>query len=206
MRTIATVAADAATYFREMAPRMVVQHEGCYSVGQPCCVGAHLAGHLGLDRSPSDYDYLRGADAWARRVGGNRAHAILLLRAAGAPHDPFGLETWAVPPAEVFARVAEAESLPSLEGADLAGIDLSGADLHDAGFRGADLQGADLWKANLEGANLRCACLFGARLDEAILRGADLRGADLRDTDLKCASLEGADLTGASLSLRGVRV
>ena len=209
-------------YFRTLPADRLDQNNGFYDIDEPnkpCCVGAHLA-HL-LSEGDS---YMDGADAWAKLAGGNRAHAILILRECGAPHDPFGVAPWETPPAEVFARAEQVEGLPSLRGADLSGADLSGADLRkanlggadlrDADLSGADLSGANLWgavlrgahlsRANLEGGNLRgadlSADLRGAHLEGAHLEGAHLEGADLRDADLSGAHLEGADLSRSYLS------
>ena len=124
-----------------------------------CCAGARMARALGV----ASGNYLDGADAWAREMGGNRAHVILLLRQAGAGPDPLGPEQWPLSPREVWANLSGEEELPLLAGADLRGADLRMADLRNADFTGADLRGADM-----SGADLRGACLDGANLDQAI--------------------------------------
>ena len=179
--TIAAAGRQVAAYFADLPPDSINQLVPRYATR--CCVGAHLAHILGVNAG-DNLDYLRGADAWAQAVGGNRAHAILLLRAAGAARDPFSGQRWPTAPAEVFRRVVAVETLPVTVGADLSRCILTGSDLH-----GTDLAGAKLARASLLESNLRAA----------ILSGADLTGANLVDADLTDADLNGADLTGAHL-------
>ena len=193
-------------YFKRLSPDLVDQREPRYHPHRPCCVGAHLASVF----CAPETDYLRGADAWASAVGGNRAHAILLLRNAGAAFDPFSGARWPTPPARVFARVAKLETLPDLVGADLEHVDLHEADLRGADLsraylehvdlHEADLRGADLSRAYLKHANLRTAKLDGTILHGAVLRHADLTGATLDGTDLRGADLSYADLSDLDLS------
>ena len=100
-----------------------------------CCAGARMAHALGV----ASGDFLEGADAWAKEMGGNRAHAILMLRHAGAAYDPFGPEDWPLKPLEVWANLSSEEDLPDLRGANLRDVDLRNAD-----FTGANLEWADL--------------------------------------------------------------
>ena len=137
----------------------IIQSEGQWREDGRCCAGARMAHALGVETGV----FLDGADAWAREMGGNRAHVILLLRQAGAGRDPFGPEEWPVCPRQVWARLSEEEDLPVLAGADLQWADLRGADLRDADLTGANLKGADLTDADLRGA-----CLEGANLDQVI--------------------------------------
>ena len=201
-------------YFKDLPTEMVKQYVADYCPGVPCCIGAHLANFL-IDKS----HYVDGADAWAKLIGGNRAHAILLLRESGAGHNPFSSSPWPNPPGDVFKKIGIVEKLPSLIGANLSNVylrgvdlsctdlsdadledaDLKNADLRDADLRGADLEDADLKNADLRGADLRGANLEGADLRDADLEGADLRDANLRDADLEGANLRGANLEGANL-------
>ena len=184
------------SYFKKLPDRRIDQSEWEYHKYRPCCVGSHLAYVLGAGGN-----YFAGADAWARSMGGNRAHAILLLRQAGAGDDPFGKSVWQTPPAMVFQRLAEIEKLPVLANANLAGIDMVGADLEGANFNGADLSLANLINCNLTEAYLCDADLIGANLlkanlEGAYLRGANLAGANLRNANLEYAYLRDANLTG----------
>ena len=149
-----------------------------------CCVGARLAHALGLKSG----DYLDGIDEWARRMGGNRAQVLLMLKSAGAGNDPTGGDEWPTPPETVWRNLAEVESLPGLAGQDLSRMGLAGADL-----TGVQLIGTDLTGANLTGADLQRTDLTGADLT-----GANLTGADLRRTDLTGADLTGTNLTHAN--------
>ena len=188
-------ATEAAHYFAALHPDRLDPYNGHWSASQPCSVGAHLAHILGL-RAP---DRHAAAGAWAAAFGGNRAHAILMLRAAGAPHDPFTRHAWTVNPAVVFSRVATLETLPPLVDADLSHAALCHADLNRADLARANLSGTDLRQACLSDADLRDADLRQAIASGADLRHADLSGARLRGADLRNASFHAANLTGADL-------
>ena len=162
------------TAIRKVYPAVIApginQANGQWRDDGRCCVGARLAHALGVETG----NFLDGADAWARELGGNRVHVILMLRRAGAGREPLGPEEWHHSPREVWANLSEEEELPLLAGADLLGsdlraADLRGADLRNAVLREADLTGANLAGANLAGADLREACLDGANLDQATL-------------------------------------
>ena len=186
-------------YFDDLAPDRIDQGIGTYEAEDPCCVGSHLA-HLLQASCPAHVtEYLAGADALARRLGGTRAHLILMLRECGASHDPFDNAPWHLPAAEVFQRLATIETLPSLVGADLHATNLRGADLV-----GVNLSGVNLCEAKCLWADLRRADLTEANLREADLARADLSGANLTRATcswetLTKANLKGANLTGAEI-------
>ena len=175
------------------------QAEGAFRAGEPCCVGARVAHALGVAAGIGE-DYLQGANALARETGISRPHMILVLRLAGAPHDPFGIVRWRDPEA-VWRRATRIECLPDLKGADLSEVNLALADLEGLDFTGASLSAACLdyaaaKDAVFEGADLYHATLDHAGFNRATLRGANLRGASASARD---ASFEGADLTRADL-------
>ena len=191
-----------AAYFADLPASRLQQVSGDYHPTRPCCVGAHLAHILGVSQ-PGDApetDFLRGADAWAQAVGGNRAHAILLLRNAGAPHDPFGPARWPTPPAAVFARLMTVEQLPETAAADFTRCTFANADLRAADLSHVKLSMAGMRQANLEGANLRYANLNSANLWQAKLPYADLTGARVHGATIVEADLTGARLTRVDLS------
>ena len=209
----------------ELPDELIDQENGNYEEGMPCCVGAHLANIL--EGSPSTAchfpatacDFTDGIDAWAELMGGNRAHAILLLRQAGAGMFPIGNCDWDLPVSEVWENLKKIEELPSLVGANLAEEILHYADLSDSDFTKANFTEADLQEsvlknsnftradftfaymeeANLKGANLFCANLLHANLTDANLTNAILIGADLSNADLSGAILKGANLSSANL-------
>ena len=155
-----------------------------------------------LFHMPSVLDSL--PENWCLLIKANRAHMMIMLREAGAGHDPFGDAEWSSTPAQVWENLAKVEQLPNLEGADLSGIDFKWADLDEADLKGANLSGANLSWASLQltdltGANLTGADLRWATLDGADLTGANLTGTDLRWTVLPDADLPGADLRGATI-------
>ena len=186
------------------------QSVGHWDPDKPCCVGARLVGALSaLDLDSTDKfsfegkgcrHYIKGIDAFAKLIGGNRAHVILMLKEAGAGHNPLSEAPWPSSREEVWARAARIETLPDLAGANLTGANLTGAYLADADLSGADLSGADLYRANLIDTSLKYANLTGADLAGANLIDADLSDADLSDADLTGADLSGAYLKGANLS------
>ena len=57
----------------------VDQTKGIWQDDGKCCVGARLAHAL----NEKSGDFLKGIDAFAKTIGGNRAHVILMLREAG---------------------------------------------------------------------------------------------------------------------------
>ena len=182
-------------YFKELPPNRIDQHQGRYREEFPCCVEAHLAHIL----TKSCDLYLDGADIWAKLIGGNRVHAILILRNADAPHDPFSDEEWTLPPGVIFTAAAMAETLPDLRGTDFSNtklfeIDLAGADLREASFRRTFM-----YEINLKGANLARADLSGADLRYSNMEGTDLTGAMLVDTALCDSQIAQANLTRANL-------
>ena len=184
--------------------------------GTGCCFGAHLA-HL-LTNSK---DYLAGRDAWTKLTGGNAIQAMLLLREAGAGHDPFSSRPWKMSPEIVLENLREIEHLREiLRGLDLRGVDLKGADLRyldlrycdlreatlrDADLKYADLERVDLRKADLYSTSLCNADLRCANLDSADLGHADLRRADLFRADLKYSYLRYTNLINTNLKKANLR-
>ena len=207
---IRRTAEAASEYFRQLPADQLDPEENVFYKNCPCGVGAHLA-HLLAEKT----NCWEGADALGRIIGGNRAHAVILLRGAGSPHDPFGPLAWPTPPDHVFAQMAQARELPDLHYADLADVDFFEADLSDADLRGCRLTGACFEGALLCGAQLREADLRGATMRRTQFisidaRRADFRGTDgveatfhkanLRDTDLRGAELKRCSFTLADLS------
>ena len=136
-------------------------------------------------------------EAWGRMMGANRGHLVIMLREAGAGHDPFGDKEWPLSPAQVWENLAQVEQLPDLNGADFSGVDFKWANLSDADLKGAALTGINFKWAILMDANLTGDDLRWADLDGADMKGTNLTGTNLRWTTLVCANLEGADLRGA---------
>lgn len=183
------------------APAAIDQELPEPSADGACCVGARLGMHLnvGYDHPYGLPYYLLGADAWARSMGATRAHAILLLRQAGAGFNPFSALPWETAVEEVAMTLRTIEELPSLVGANLRRADLRGADLSGWDLHGADLSGANLERANLSETNLSEACLFYANLLHAVLKDTHLEGADLRYAQAKWSSFGQAHTRGAQM-------
>ena len=155
-----------------------------------------------LFHTPSVVDSL--SDPWCLLMKANRAHLVIMLREAGAGHDPFGNAEWSSTPTQVWENLAQVQQLPTLDGADFSGLDfkwadLDGADLSNVDLSGANLRWASLMDANLKGADLTGADLRWAELDGADLSNANLTGTDLRWTTLMDADLKGVDLRGAMI-------
>ena len=139
-------------------------------------------------------------DAWGRMMKANRAHLVIMLREAGAGHDPFRNAEWSSTPAQVWENLAQVEQLPNLNGANLSGVDFKWADLAFAELPNTDLTGADLSWADMTGANLTGANLTGANLSWTSLMDADMPGTDLRGANFNRTNLTRADLTGANVA------
>ena len=186
------------SYFKNLDKSRIDQCYGEYSPTDPCCVGAHLAHILGVVGQGKLGDYTYGIEAWCGLVGGNRLHAVVMLRECGAPRNPFDIDDWEVNPAEVFAKVYAIEELPDLcgrsfERVNLRYADLSGADLREVDFTGGSLEYAVFRGANLEGANFRQAYLRRTDFKGANLKDANFEDAHILEADFKDADLEGAN-------------
>ena len=139
------------------------------------------------------------SETWCLLMRANRAHLVIMLREAGAGHDPFGNAEWPSTPAQVWENLAKVEQLPNLNGADLSGVDFKWADLCLTNLPNVDLTGADLRWTSLMDVNLKGANLTGANLSWANMDGADLSNANLTGTDLRWATLAGANLSHTDL-------
>ncbi len=151
-----------------------------------------------LFHTPSVLDSL--PDSWCLMMKANRAHLVIMLREAGAGHDPFGDAEWPSTSTQVWENLAKVEQLPTLDGADLSGLDFKWADLDGADLKGADLTGTNLRWAGLDGADLKGANLTGTDLRWATLMDADLSHTDLRGAIVDGTILVEADLTGANVT------
>ena len=201
-------------YFKNLDPDMFNQSVGSYHKGESCCVGAHLAHFMGVGNR-----YTGGIKAWARHVGGNAAQAMLLLRNAGAGHDPFGVDPWPLHPAEVFANLIFIEELPDTRNADFNGVELpdsdfQGADLENSTFHGASVMGSTFRDANLSGvvfdgveasyvnfsyANLTKAAIVNSCMEDCDFNNAALVGTDMRNSYFVGASFSHAFLTDVNV-------
>ena len=159
----------------------------------PCCVGARLAGFFG------HIYYTEGMEIFAKKLGGNRAQILLMLKEAGAGNQPLSDRNWPTSPYEVWENLMQIEEFPDLRGAILNEMNLEGADLSNSDLSGASLRRTNLEESFLCNIKLRGADLRGADLYKADLRGADLREADLREANLQSAYLRRIDLRGADL-------
>ena len=192
----------------DLPPSRVDQSIGNYvNDRMPCCVGAHMANLLGVAKKTT-YDFLNGVDEWIKLVGGNRAHAILMLRYAGAGLKPLCADPWPAPHDQVFANLKHIEELPSLSDVFfkdevLFNVNFKGMDLSKTVFEECSLGGADFEGCNLQGASFLDSDLEYCKFQNADLTDADLRDADLRNADfigatLKHTRFDGADLYGAT--------
>ena len=150
-----------------------------------------------LFHTPSTLNNL--PDAWRLLMKANRAHLIILLREAGAGHEPFCDSGWSSTPTQVWENLAKVKQLPNLNGADFYGVDFKWADLKGADRSGADLQGANLSNTNLSAADLRWANLMEANLKDAYLRDTTIDGTILVEANLTGTKLIEAHLRSAYL-------
>ena len=160
----------------------------CWRDNDQCSLEARLC-HALSSGSVHLYDL---PDAWGRMMGANRAHLVIMLREAGASHDPFGNTEWPLSPARVWENLARVEQLPDLNGADFSGVDFKWADLTGADLTGTDLRWAGLAGANLSNADLRGAIVGGTALDGADLTRTNVTGVCLNHAYLDQARLDEA--------------
>ena len=137
------------------------------------CFGGHLVEYLKIYEGC----HMAGANAFAKSIGGNLAHVILMFRSIGI-RNPFGSFEWEIPHDRAMRLLSEIEDLPETKGADLEGANLYRADLEGANLTRANLEYANLEYANLDGANLEGANLEGAKLDGANVKGTLLEGKE----------------------------
>lgn len=184
-----------------MPAEQIDQSVSFYEEGVPCCVGSHMANLLGVAAGHAD-DFLKGIDAWAELVGGNRAHAIVMLRQAGAGHNPLSAATWKLHPNTVFENLTFIEELPDLKGKRfddqwLMEVDFSGMDLAGTRFDRADVRRSKFVECNLHQADFGLALASDADFSRATLTEANFQGAELYDTTFMEANMSGADLIDA---------
>ena len=190
-----------------------------------CCVGVRMAMHLKVEQDSVKPLYLAGVDRWMEEMQGNRAHAIILLRQAGACHDPFSGRSWPKSVDEVLEKLAKTESMPWLISQDFNNTNLSNANLDYAAFVGSQFKGAHITASTLKYAKMNSAVLVEADLRDSKFIRADLTRAQLNTalvsrtdfcdavlvsanmqyhrsggkTDFTRASMVAADLEGARL-------
>ena len=160
----------------------------CWQDNSQCSLEARLC-HALSSENVHLYDL---PDAWGRMMGANHAHLVIMLREAGAGHDPFGDTEWTISPAQVWENLARVEQLPDLNGADFSGVDFKHADLNGADLTGTDLRWAGLAGANLSNADLRGAIVGGTSTNRADLTGANMTGVCLNHAYLDQARLDEA--------------
>ena len=179
---------------------MIDQSVGMYEGNSPCCVGAHLAHFLGVDGVTEDSDYIEGAVAWSELFGGNMAHAIVLLRQAGAVRwrdtNPFGEHKWRLSVTDVCANLKLIEEMPSLRGEYFSYMTFDGHDFSDTDFEGAKFDECGLYATNFSNCNLRECNFSGASAISANFTHADLCQADLTKGGFNRAIFNHATMIG----------
>lgn len=182
----------------KLPPEMIDQRVKQYVPNKPCSFGAHLANMLFVANG-TKRDYLKGVDAWMESVGGNRAHAIVMLQQAGTGTHPFCSAPWWAPLPSVCKKLDEIDELPSLKGATLWKQNLIGVNMEGMDLSYADLSHSLLNFANLDKANLESANLSGVEAHHGSFVGANMRKAKMTFVRFKEADLQKADLTSANL-------
>ena len=176
--------------------RDINQRVGFYDGNTPCCFGAHLADILGVAKG-TEKDFYTGIKAWSTMMGGSTAHAITMLRQAGASDDPLGGETWDVD--SVLDKLQSVEELPSLVNANFHGMrfineNLSDVNLENVNFSYCNFEkSVDFTHSNLKGAKFERAVLYGAKTHGAYLEGANFNRTYIYKSDFRGAVLDGID-------------
>jgi uncharacterized protein YjbI with pentapeptide repeats/beta-lactamase regulating signal transducer with metallopeptidase domain len=91
--------------------------------------------------------------------------------------------------------LADAGSVHSCTGCNMAGVDWTGRDMRNVRYVGVDLSRSKLQNTNFSGA-----VFSGVDFSGSNLRGASFRGAKLIGCDFSKADLSGVDFTGANIS------
>lgn len=188
----------------------------------PCCVGAKLANFFRV-ASGSPKDFFRGADAFARALGGNRLHVVCLLQEAGAGDSPLSSLDWDNDRDVVWNNLMKAERLPDLRNRTYTSIDLTDMQAPRLDVSGAIFEGclftdavltqavfddvrapySEFHRTDLSSTSFRNAVLRNARFNGADFSGADLTNASFRytcigETDFTQADVAGADFHGVN--------
>ena len=168
-----------------------------YKVG--CCFGAHLANFLGIERWRGD-DYRWGAHVWAKHIGehGNIAHAIVMLRNAGAGDRPLSSMPWESPVKEVCKQLLEIEELPSLVGKSFDRESFIDMRVSDTDFEGASFEHANLVRANFENCNLTNANFEWCAGYEASFKRTNLTDANFKHASLDRSYFNNARIIGTN--------
>lgn len=171
------------------------QEEGAFTDPEaPCCIGAKLANFFRV-ASGSPKDFFRGADAFARALGGNRLHVVCLLQEAGAGDSPLSSLDWDNDREIVWNNLMKAETLPDLRNRTYTSIDLT-----DMQAPGLDVSGAIFEGCIFTDAVLTQAVFDDVRAPYSEFRRTDLRNASFRNAVLRNSHFNGADLSGADLT------
>ena len=159
-----------------------------------CSIGARLAMTLNTLPSWEAPACLNGIDEWIKTAGGNRLHAILLLRQAGAGYYPFEGTDWQHSPEVVLANIKKIKELPSilqenfrfcdLQGIQLSKLDLSKSDFQNADFAKSKLTDINFYKTNLRGATLNNASIINCNFKEADITTIKLEGTFMLNSNL----------------------
>ena len=175
----------------ELPEERIDQMVGMYRESQPCCVGAHLANILDVDVGEV-YDWVRGANEFARLMDVSQAHVILLLREAGAGQAPFDIGDWDNPPAQVWENLSKIEEFPSTRNADFSYCNLANANLSMHDFRDSCFRKTTLIEADLSDGDFRGCCFDEAEMHGAIVTKARFDKATFEMTDLQDVAMEDA--------------
>lgn len=196
---------------REVPTHMIDQSVGYARYTDPCCVGAHLAIIIGCERREGD-DYRYGAHTWAKWMGGNMAHAVVMLRQAGAGDRPLSAEPWPISHQAVCDNLMTVETLPSLKGEvfqgenfdwmNLSGSDFTGACLQNsrmsfANFNECDFTDADMRGITAEETSFDDAIFVNTKLGKSNLVNSYWRGAKIINVNFHDCHMKGIQLTDA---------
>ena len=161
-----------------------------------CCIGARLAmiiipdyyGNDNFDHDGTPW-YLIGVDEWIKTAGGNRLHAILLLRQAGASHNPFGIEQWKESPEKVLDNLKEIEELPPLTDQDFSWCRLDDIHLKDENLSGSKLIYSSIKHSILENSDFSNCDLEGANLSDTVISYCNFKNSIFRFTNTQSAKI-----------------
>ena len=159
-----------------------------------CCIGARLAMLADLTIKHKYLYYLQGIDNWIQTVNGNRLHAILLLRQAGAGHDPLAGEGWETIPERVIKNLKKIEELPNIKGENFSNCSLTEIELKDL-----DLSGTSFYWGNMKHSKLENIIFNNCDFRSALLYGSTVENCEFKNAKIEDAWIEKATFKNSSL-------
>ena len=158
------------------------------------CIGSRLSSVIKKSHNGQTLDYLEGVDEWINKVGGNRLHAILMLRQAGAGHNPLKMGEWPTRPQEVLENLKMIKELPPLTNQDFSFSNLIGISLKKLDLSGSSFKNALMMETKLININFSYCDFRYARLGISIVTDCNFENAIFKNTSLYMTEINSCNI------------